>query len=210
MRQCTHATEDEFAICCYATCNTGKWANLRQLRDEDVLWVRGCWLHIRVNYYTKISLHRIMYAVITISVQYLQLKARDMTQSRYSDLLRRGGKHFRCMVTDRRQKFLVAASPHTGFYYISVAAYLYTGLYFLVCVCVCVCSWGGWVVDRWEWRQYVPSKRREPLTQRRSVTSQKNDWEAGWVPQLVWTLSRREKSHVAVGNQTTRPWLSSP
>lgn len=60
-----------------------------------------------------------MYAVTTISVHYQQLKARDMKQSWYSDLLRRGGKHFRFIMTDFRPKFLLfAASSTTGFHYI--------------------------------------------------------------------------------------------
>jgi len=93
MRQSTHATEDEFAICRSATCSTGEVGQSptppRRRCPFSNRLLTAC---MRVNYYRDITLHTIMYAVTTISVQYLQLKARDMTQSWYSDLLCTGGK----------------------------------------------------------------------------------------------------------------------
>jgi len=81
---------------------------------------------MRVNYRER-TLHTIIYAVITISVQYLQLKARDMTWSWCSNLLRRGGKHFRFLMTDFRPKFLFCCCFMD--YWISLHTHIYIYIY---------------------------------------------------------------------------------
>lgn len=122
MRQSTHATVDEFAICCAATCNTREVGQaLTPQRRRCPFSKRLLTACIGVSYYTEIALRTVTNAVITMSVHYLQLKVRDMTQSWYSDLLLRGGKHFFFAMTDFRPKLLfVAASSTAGFNFIYI------------------------------------------------------------------------------------------
>jgi len=128
MRQSTHATEDEFAICCSATCSTGEVGQSptppRRRCPFSKRLLPAC---MGVNCYREITLHTITYAVITISAHDLQLKARDMTHSWYSDLLHRGDKHFRFLMTDFHPKFpFFAASSTTGFQYICIYTLTYS------------------------------------------------------------------------------------
>jgi hypothetical protein len=82
MRQSTHATVDGFAICCYAARGSGPI--LDTYETQCPLCKRLLTAYIGVNFCIKVALGGVTYAVMRVSVHYLELKVRGMVQGTYS------------------------------------------------------------------------------------------------------------------------------